>query len=286
LSSVRFVAVGDLLVDVVSEQEAPSPGKPVHAPVAIRAGGSAANAAVWAAALGASVTVVGRVGGDPPGELIERVLANRGIDVQLARDPQRPTGVAVALGSSVVASPGASARLAPEDIPDQLTGDAMLVSGFSLFQADSAAGARVALERFLGRWVAVDLASPRLAAAADLDELRSGATVMLATADEARAITGSEPEEAVKELAVRFGLACVKLGEEGALAAEGKRVIRARADPVKRRSRFGAGDAFAAALLVSLADGQALDWALDAACATGARAAASTDGWPDASPHR
>jgi len=278
--------VGDLLVDVVSEQEAPSPGRRVHAPVAVRAGGSAANAAVWAAALSASATVVGRVGGDPPGELVERALADGGIDVRVARDPQRTTGVAVALGSSVVAFPGASAKLAPEDIPDQLTGDAMLVSGFSLFQADSAAGARVALERFEGRWVAVDLASPRLAAAADLDELCSGANVLLATAAEAQAATGHEAEEAVKQLAAQFGLACVKLGEKGALAAEGKRVVRARADPVKRRSRFGAGDAFAAGLLVSLADGQALDQALDAACATGARAAASPDGWPDSSRHR
>jgi sugar/nucleoside kinase (ribokinase family) len=278
---VRFVAVGDLLVDVISEQEASGPEKPVHAPVAIRAGGSAANAAVWAAALGASATVVGRVGADPAGDLVERVLVDRAIDVQLARDAERTTGVAVALGSSVVASPGASARLAPGDIPNRLPGDAMLVSGFSLFQAGSAAAARAALERFEGRWVAVDLASARLAAAADLDELCSGANVVLATAAEAHAATGAEPQDAVRELAARFGLASVKLGEEGALAAEGTRVIRARTDAVARRSRFGAGDAFAAALLVSLGDGQALDQALEAACATGARAAASRDGWPD-----
>jgi sugar/nucleoside kinase (ribokinase family) len=277
---VRFIAVGDLLVDVISEQ-APTAETRVHAPVAIRAGGSASNAAVWAAALGASAAMVGRVGADPAGDLVERVLADRGIDVQLARDRQLPTGVAVALGSSVVASPGASAKLAPEDIPDRLTGDALLVSGFSLFQPGSAAGARAALQRFDGRWVAVDIASPRLAAETDLDEACAGANVVLATADEAHAVTGAEPEEAARELAARFGLACVKLGEEGALATQGERVIRARADAVARRSRFGAGDAFAAALLVSLADGQALDQALEAACAAGARAAASADGWPE-----
>jgi sugar/nucleoside kinase (ribokinase family) len=282
LASVRFVAVGDLLVDVISEQEAPGPGSRAHAQVAIRAGGSAPNAAVWAAALGATATVVGRVGADPAGDLVERVLNDRGIDAHLARDRELPTGVAVALGAAVVAAPGASAKLAPEDIPDRLTGDSLLVSGFSLFQAGSAAGARAALERFEGRWVAVDLASPRLAAAAsDLDELCSGANVVLATADEARAVTGSEPEEAAMELAARFGLACVKLGQEGALAAEDNHVTRARADAVARRSRFGAGDAFAAALLVSLADRQALDQALEAACAAGARAAASADGWPE-----
>jgi sugar/nucleoside kinase (ribokinase family) len=277
---VRFVAVGDLLVDVISEQEAPGPGSRAHAQVAIRAGGSAANAAVWAAALGATASVVGRVGADPAGDLVERVLIDRGIDAHLARDRELSTGVAVALGAAVLAAPGASAKLAPEDIPDRLTGDSLLVSGFSLFQAGSAAGGRAALERFEGRWIAVDLASPPLAAAADLDELCSGANVVLATADEARAVTGLELEQAAVELSAKFGLACVKLGEEGALAAEGKRMIRARADPVKRRSRFGAGDAFAAALLVSLADGRSIDQALETACAAGACAAASADGWP------
>jgi sugar/nucleoside kinase (ribokinase family) len=212
---------------------------------------------------------------------VERVVTDREIEPRLSRDPERTTGVAVALGSSVVASPGASAELAPEDIPDRLTGDSLLVSGFSLFQASAAAGARAALERFEGRWVAVDIASPRLAGASNLEELCSGANVLLATAAEAQAVTGLEPEEAAIELAERFGLACVKLGERGALAADGRRVVRARADAVVRRSRFGAGDAFAAGLLVSLGDGQSIDQALDAACAVGARAAASRDGWPE-----
>ena len=276
---MRLVAVGDVLVDVVSE-EAPGRDERLHAPVAIRAGGSAANAAVWAVELGASATVVGRIGADASGDLVERVLTEKGIEARVAREPDVFTGVAVALGSSVVAWPAASSRLAPEDVPDPLPGDALLVSGFSLFQVASAFGARAGLERFDGRWMAVDLASPRLAAAADLDELCGGANVILATAEEARAVTGSEPDDAVRELAVRFGVACVKLGEEGALAAQGDQVVHAQSDRVERRSRFGAGDAFAAALLVTLSEGQPLEQALDAACAAGARAAASNDGWP------
>lgn len=276
---MRLVAVGDVLVDVVSE-EAPGRDERLHAPVAIRAGGSAANAAVWAVELGASATVVGRIGADASGDLVERVLTEKGIEARIARDPDLPTGVAVALGSSVVAWAAASSRLAPEDVPDPLPGDALLVSGFSLFQAASAFGARAGLERFDGRWMAVDLASPRIAAAADLDELCGGANVILATIEEARAVTGSEPDDAVRELAVRFGVACVKLGEEGALAAQGDQVVHAQSDRVERRSRFGAGDAFAAALLVTLSEGQPLEQALDAACSAGARAAASNDGWP------
>jgi ribokinase len=278
---VRFVAVGDVLVDVLSP-EAPRAEERVHAPVTIRAGGSAVNAAVWASALGASAAVVGRVGADPAGDLVGRVLIERGIEASIARDSRLPTGVAVALGTSVVASPGASARLAPDDVPDPLDSDALLVSGFSLFQHDSAAGARAALDRFEGRWVAVDLASPRLAAhaAAELGETIAGANVILATAEEARAVTGLEPQEAALALAARFSVACVKLGDRGAIAAQGNEIVRSTGKPVERRSPFGAGDAFAAALLVAFAEGESLDRALEGACETGGRSAASDDGWP------
>ncbi len=282
MAPVRFVAVGDVLVDVLSA-EAPRREERIHAPVTIRAGGSAANAGVWAAALGASATVVGRVGSDPAGELVARVLAGRGIEASLARDSDVPTGVAVALGASTsIASPGASARLAPDDVPDPLDGDALLVSGFSLLQPSSAPGARAALERFAGRWAAVDLASPSLAAAAasHLEEMSAGANVVLATADEARAVTGFEPEEAARALGARFAVACVKLGEDGAVGVQGNQIEQAGIEPVVRRSAFGAGDAFAAALLVALAAGESLDRALRLACETGARSAASEDGWP------
>ena len=282
---MRFVAVGDVMVDVMA-LEAPAPGSRIHAAVHLRAGGSAANAAVWATALGASAAVVGRVGADPAGELVAQVLTERGIETHLARDPDLPTGAAVAVGvgasAGVVAFPGASARLAPDDVPDPLDGDTLLVSGFSLLQKASADGARAALDRFAGRWAGVDLASPSLAAAAasHLDELAAGANVVLATAEEARAVTGAEPEEAARALAARFVVACVKLGERGAVAAQGDRIERTTGEAVIRRSRFGAGDAFAAALLVALAADESLDRALSLACGAGARAAASEDGWP------
>ena len=282
---LRFVAVGDVLIDVLSG-EPPRQGERIHAPVTIRPGGSAANAAVWAVALGATATVVGRVGSDIAGELVAGVLADRDVEAHLARDADLPTGAAIAAGAGatvgVVASPGASARLAPDDVPDPLPGDVLLVSGFSLLQDASARGARAALERFAGEWAAVDLASATLAAAAadSLDERAAGANVVLATAGEARAVTGAEHEHAAQALAARFTVACVKVGEEGAFAAQGERVEWRSSDRVVRRSPFGAGDAFAAAFLIALGAGEPLGRALDLACETGARSAASEDGWP------
>jgi sugar/nucleoside kinase (ribokinase family) len=255
------------MVDVVYA-ELPPPGARVHDDVVIRAGGTAVNAAIAAADAGAAATVVGRVGSDPSAELVSAALAERGISARLARDPSLPTGTAVALGPSVVANRGANARLSSRDIPDPLDGDALLVSGFALFQTGSAEAARAALERIRGRWSAVDLASPKLA---DL-ELTTGAKVVLATAEEARAVTGAEREDAARALGSRFELACVKLGEDGAIAVRGDQVVRAAAEPVARRSPFGAGDAFGGALLVALARDESLERSLQLACEAGARA--------------
>ena len=238
------------------------------------------NAALGAVAAGASATVVGRIGADPSGELVAGALAGHGIQAHLARDAELPTGVTVVLGGSsspgVVASRGANAALSPEDVPDPIDADALLVSGFALLQRGSSRAARAALDRVAGARAAVDLASPGLVAdvaEAGFYELTEGADVILATAAEARALTGAEPEAAARMLASRFAVVCVKLGPEGALAVEAGRVERGAAGRVDRRSPFGAGDAFGATFLLALAGGEPLDRALGLACEAGARAA-------------
>lgn len=277
---MRFAAVGDVMVDVVGSA-LPPPGVRVHSAMSVRVGGSAVNAARAAAEAGAAAVVVGRVGSDAAGALVLAELEALGIEATVARDPTLPTGAAVALGDDaigpgVVAHRGANARFSPEDVPAPLEADALFLSGFALFQEGSSEAAQAALDRFTGGWAGIDLASPKLAAAAaGLGGAAGYETVLLATAEEARAVTGEEPEHAARTLAGRFAIACIKLGADGALAAAGEQLERRAAEPVARTSPFGAGDAFGAALLVALARGEGLGPALEAACAAGARAAAA-----------
>jgi ribokinase len=237
---VKLVAVGDVMLDVVTAR-LPAPGERAHADVELRAGGSAVNAAFAARELGADAQVVGRIGDDAAGAFIVSKLAGRDVDAQLARDRELPTGTAIALADAVVASRGANARLAREDLPSPLRGHALLVSGFALFQDGSRDAALAALETFDGEWTAVDLASPRLARA-DFD-----ARVVFATRAEAKA---------VPRLESRFEIVCVK-DDYG----------------VERTSPFGAGDAFAAAFLVALAEGADVDEARKRAATSAASAA-------------
>jgi ribokinase len=244
------------MVDVVADR-LPAGGERAHGSVRLHAGGSAVNSALVAHELGAEAQVVGRIGDDAAGDLVVSILEARGIDGRLTRDQELPTGTAVALADAVVADRGANARLSPEDLPSPLTGDALLVSGFALFQDGSREAARAALERFEGEWTAVDLASPRLATA------NFDARVVFATEDEAKA---------VPRLEERFEIVCVKR-PDGARVHTRREVADARSSQVLEVTPFGGGDAFAAAFLVALADGAELADALDRACAAGARAA-------------
>ncbi len=265
------------MVDVLCAEWAPA-GARVHAEIAVRAGGSAVNAALAALAAGAHAAVVGRIGADASGDFIEAALAGAGVEADLARDSSLTTGAAISLGPSVVAHRGANAALSPDDVPNPVDAEALLVSGYALFQTGSADAGWAALDRFRGEWAAVDVAAPALAEKVDLDRLARSAGVLLVTNDEARVLTGTDGAAAAKQLARRFRVACVKLGEAGAVAASGDEVVRAAAPPVEESSPFGAGDAFAAALVVSLASHLALAAALERACDAGARAAGRKPG--------
>jgi len=156
-----LVAVGDVMLDGALPSLVV--GGRVHGRIELRPGGSATNAALAAARLGARAAVVGRVGADAAGRVVEDALAPAGVDPLLARDAELRTGCVVVVGgTSVVADPGASARLAPGDLPETLEAGAVLVSGYSLLQPGAEAAARRALERARTNLLAVDAASPHL----------------------------------------------------------------------------------------------------------------------------
>jgi ribokinase len=247
---LRFAAVGDLLVDVSVRG-----GKGHDARISLRAGGSAANAAVWAAQLGARTTLIGRVGDDLAGQALAAALEDRGIDLQVSVDEEAATGTFVLLHGQRFVDRGANGFLAPEHLPGTIEADVVAVSPYL-----QPATASAAVDRARSRWTAA-LGKPLLGAnAVVLSEL--------------------ETDEGVHTLAERFRLACVTLGELGAIAVLDGEEASASAPAAQAAEATGAGDAFAAALLVELARGAPLRDALDAACRCGAEAAVSPAGWP------
>ena len=259
------------MVDVVASEVPAVP--PVHGDVRLRAGGAAANAAVAAAAAGADAAVVGRVGADSAGRIVEEEVLARGVRPLLAHDMSVPTGIVVATASGIVAARGANATLSPADLPDPLAADAVLISGWVLLQPDTTAAAQAALDRAHAEWVAVDPASARLLERFGRDlffDMTARATAVFTDAGEAEALTGErDPSSAAAVLAERYRLVCVKLGPLGALAIlDGRREHAAPREAVVGEL-FGAGDAFAGTLLALIAGGTDLLPALEQACDAG-----------------
>jgi sugar/nucleoside kinase (ribokinase family) len=256
--------------------------------VAVRPGGTSANAAVWAAHDGASVRIHGRVGTDVPGQVLRRALEERGVDDGLTADPAATTGTMLIVTQegerSMVADRGANARLVPGDLPSTIEAGAVLVSGYLMLHHSSRSAAVAALDRARARFVAIDAASWPLIEArgpARFAEDTSVANAVLANELEAEVLTGETGEAAVRALGARSKLACVKRGNKGALMAFEGSILREPGEPAVEVDATGAGDAFDGVLLAALVRGASPEEALRRACRAGARAAASASAWPE-----
>jgi ribokinase len=255
----RFVAVGDLMVDVVVT------GQGHDARATVFPGGSAAVAAAWAAEAGAEATLVGAVGDDFAGRALLSALEDRGVSCIVSIDESAPTGTFLLVDGGIRADRGANARLSPKQLPERIDGDGVLVSGYLPPETVAAA-----LEQAEAEWIAL---SP-----GPLEFLPPAANALFMNEDEARRLTGQDPEDAARALGEHVRLACVTRGRAGAVAVFGGALRAATAAPVPEPA-LGAGDAFAATMLVALSRGSGLDDALAAASAAGARAA-SFGPWP------
>jgi sugar/nucleoside kinase (ribokinase family) len=284
MTALDVLAVGEVMVDVRVPSDALQAGH-VLGRVAMRPGGSSATAAAWAAASGATASVVGRIGSDFAGFALREALETRGVEPLLVEDNEAPTGVVLLLGDAIVAERGANARLRAEDLPEPIGSPAVLVSGYLLLHEDTEPTARAALARASGPWIAVDAASARLVERFGPDRFltaTTAATVLLLNEAEARALTGRTGAEAAHALADEYRIVCVKQGGTGAVAiVDGRLEGAGVAEPQPSSAEVtGAGDAFAGALLAELVRGRDAASALAAACAAGAAALRRPDGWP------
>jgi ribokinase len=250
--------VGSANIDLVARCERlPRAGETVTDAVFERIpGGKGANQAIAAARLGARVRFVGRVGSD--GFALEP-LKREGVDLTGVVRDAGESGVALILvdaegSNTIVVAPGANQRLAPEDVD---VGDAEAV----ICQLE------------------IPVAAVSAAAA--------GAKFFCLNAAPARGPLELEPDLVVVNrfeydvLGSRNGLVALTLGEEGAVLIDhGVEVARARPPRIQAVDGTGAGDAFCAALVVSLLEGRDPGGALQRACAAGALAVSRVGAQP------
>jgi ribokinase len=276
----EIVVVGSLNADLVTRLgRFPSPGETVTAiDFAVHPGGKGANQAYAAARLGGTVSMVGSTGADPHGELLRASLTGAGVDVSLVtKEPDAPTGLAlIALDDTgenqIVVVPGANSRLTPErlrPLEARLASAAVVMLQLEVPLATVAAAARMA--RAGGALVILDPApAQRLTR-----ELLATVDYLTPNGSELRTLSdrglGSQTEAAARDLIAGGALkVIVKMGDAGALLVDGEEQIHWPAPRVKAVDATGAGDAFNAALAVTLAEGWSLPEAGRFAVAAGA----------------
>jgi len=282
MEAASVVVVGSLNMDlVVPVPRHPKPGETVIGGDLRRfPGGKGANQAVAAARLGARVRMVGRVGADAYGAELGRGLEAEGIETVDVAELDAPSGVALISVSedgqnAIIVSPGANARLRPDDLsPERFTG-----AGVVVLQLETPlATVRRAAE--LGRAAGARVLLNAAPAQALPEGLLKAVDLLVVNEFEAAQVAGARepegPEEALalaRELARRVPIAVVTLGARGLVWAgeEGEGFLPAF--PVEAVDTTAAGDAFVGGLAAALAAGEPLKPALRFASAAGALAA-------------
>ena len=284
MSPPRLLVVGSANMDLVVK----APRMPVRGETVMGGefstvrGGKGANQALACARMGAEVWMLGCVGRDAFGEALVAGLASDGVRCDLMRRHETsPSGIAVIIveatgENSIVVATGANGELTAEDVarvPDFGSFDAVLTQ---LEAPLPAVEATLAAAREHGVLSLLDAGPPTAAARG----LVGAADVLSPNETEAKALLGLSPgaefdplDAAERLLAAGAPRVVMKLGAEGALVAEPDRRERVPAFRVEAVDTTGAGDAFTAALAVSLARGDSLLRATTVGAAAGALAA-------------
>ncbi|ATL31296.1 ribokinase [Streptomyces formicae] len=277
-----LLVVGSANADlVVGVERRPAAGETVlGSDLAVHPGGKGGNQAVAAARLGARTALLARVGDDAHGTLLLDAQRAAGVDTVGLLVGGAPTGVALITvdpsgDNSIVVSPGANARLTPEDIraAGSLLSSARVVSAQLEIPLDTVAEVVGALRedtRFvLNPSPPAPLPAEVLAACDPLVVNEHEARVVLGEA------AGETPEEWARGLlALGPRSVVITLGAEGALTADGRTdsVVRVPSPKVDAVDTTGAGDAFTAALGWRLGLGEELATAAAYAVRVGAAA--------------
>ena len=278
----KIVVLGSINMDLVAVAPClPTPGETVMgSDFATLPGGKGANQAVAAARLGADVRMIGRVGDDVFGPMLIENLEANGMDVSdVMTTPGVSSGIAVILldderqnyivgiyGANMVcdevqveavsrALEGADALLLQMEIPLDVSLEAARIARRMGVQViyDPAPPSEIPLSCY----EAFDIIAPNQSEA----EVLCGVTVEgVESAHEAASI--------LLERGTRIAL--IKLGEQGVVYSADQGVGHVPAYQVGAVDTVAAGDGFAGALAVALAEGQTLERALRFASAAGA----------------
>jgi ribokinase len=266
-TKARVVVVGGINTDyVVQCDELPCPGQTVQGrDLFVGPGGKGANQAVAAARLGANVHLIGQVGNEARGKELVRGLRAEGINTRFVSfDKKRASGAAIiAVDRSgekeICAALGANLSWKPQQVraAEEVIRKAQVVlMQFEAPMACVVAAARLA-EKY-GVKVVLDPAPPTKVPA----ELFKLLYAIRPNSDEAEQLTGVKVKDRASarraaQVLLKRGVqvAAIQAGDAGDLVVSKEEEILVPRIKVKAIDATGAGDAFAGAFAVAVAEG-------------------------------
>jgi len=254
-------------------------------------GGKGSNQAICAGKLGARVLFIGKVGNDAAADHVADWFRRSNVDTRfLYRSPTAYTGLGFVVVDRrgevmIVTDMGANAELTRAEI--EATADALRRSRYFMTQFELPAELALFATRFAKSHGLTTVLVPAPMVALPDGKL-DYVDVIVPNETEARILAGFaaeaevEPARLVERIAERWGVADVVItrGRRGVHARCGGETIEMPIFPVEVVNTTGAGDAFAAGLVVALSRGA--DWraALEAGSAAAAISVQHDATWP------
>jgi ribokinase len=277
---------------VVRSARLPRPGETIIGREALEIpGGKGANQAVAAARLDADVAMIARVGNDAFGQRLRTGLQQEGVDVSRVIVTRNcASGLAIVAvedsgENAITVLPGANGRLSAEDV--RSASDLIRDADVLLLQLEVPLETVLAAIDLAARHETLVILDPAPAPESFPSNLLS-VDVACPNETEATALTGisiTTLEDAaaaarrLREMGTRH--AVITLGSQGALiCGPDDRCERIPSFAITAVDTTAAGDAFAAALGVGLAQGKTISDAVPYACAAGALAASRAGARP------
>lgn len=238
--------------------------------VTFDSGGSCANTVATVGLLGGAAVFCGQVGDDQMGRMYGSKLDETCGRHALQVSSTMATGKCLSIISAsdaertMVTDLGAAVALDALGEFEGMLRESKVghFEGYMLLGPDSRAMVldAMALVHRSGGLVSLDVSDPHVVGAIteDLRQImRQHVDIVFLNADEARALTGKEPEEAVHAVADELGIrtVIVKMGGKGSLVRHDGDLEQIGIRPVKAIDTTGAGDAYAGGYLYGLTQG-------------------------------